>query len=256
MSARVIDNDLHIFVEESKLVNLLVNEYYFMDYCNGKYSMSVSTNSRFMEKCFSKKYHKKYNPTPDNITVNNLNSKNIDKTKYSSIYYSIKSRIKAFIKELLDEKVNIAIKEEKTFNIIECFSLQNEFELVYKKDVSSEKRLPFYENINVPDTFDINNESDIICMEWEAEKISYREWIHKIEEHQSLDHKIPVNAIAIGNERPTIQLSGGETVELTVQDLIDGKALGLKTVDEIGYFLLKHGTLKFDEIIHKYDSDL
>ena len=55
--------------------------------------------------------------------------------------------------------------------------------------------------------------------------------------------------VGVKNENPEFTLSGGDKVDLTVQDLIYGKNLDLETIDEVGYFKLKHGTLDIKKIL-------
>ena len=254
MSVKVIDNDLHIFVETFNTCNDFLNKYYFMDYCNGEYKTFVSTNSNFMKKCVSEKYHGKFVPTYDYIN----NNRPTNTTHYTcdfDIYHNLSSDIKKLIALLLDEELPIGIKESDLFSAIYHYSLQNEFELGYKTYFSLEEYLEYLE-IKIKDfwreTIDCKEEYDILDMEAFAIFNKLKENLHK----RTIDEQISSKPITIGNERPTIRLSGGETVELTAQDLLDGIALGLDTVDEVGNFLLKHGTLKLNEIIHQYDYDI
>lgn len=65
IAAKVIDNELHVFIEKYNHEIPVRNEYYLMDYCNGQYIMSVSHDSGFMRKYLSKEeYEKMYGLVP------------------------------------------------------------------------------------------------------------------------------------------------------------------------------------------------
>ena len=50
-------------------------------------------------------------------------------------------------------------------------------------------------------------------------------------------------------KKADITLSNGMKAELDVSDLLKGFELGLKSIDGIGHFLLKNGTLDIKEIL-------
>ena len=61
ISAKVINSDLHVFIEKFNYNLPMANEYYLMDYYNGQYTMTVSHSSGFMKKYLSnEEYSKKY----------------------------------------------------------------------------------------------------------------------------------------------------------------------------------------------------
>ena len=55
--------------------------------------------------------------------------------------------------------------------------------------------------------------------------------------------------VGISNENPEFTLSDGRKVKLTLNDLYIGDKLGLRTIDEIGALLLKHGGLKIKDLL-------
>ena len=62
ISAKVIDNRLHIFYELYDVDIPVIGDYYLMDYVDGKYTLYISSKSRFMLYYLSKEdYYKFYN---------------------------------------------------------------------------------------------------------------------------------------------------------------------------------------------------
>ena len=62
------DGDLHLYIEIFNFDIPQFNEYYLLDYCNGKYDMTVSNKSRLMRVFLPPEvYRKKYDNIPDKI---------------------------------------------------------------------------------------------------------------------------------------------------------------------------------------------
>lgn len=67
-SASVVDNQIHVFSEVYNYDLPKAGEFYFMDYCNGEYTLYVSKSSMFMKMYLSgKKYEEKYGTANDSI---------------------------------------------------------------------------------------------------------------------------------------------------------------------------------------------
>lgn len=69
ISARVIDNSLHIFTETYNYGIPELQEYFLMDYADGKFSFTVSDKSRFMELYLSQQEYSKYYGLPSSRTI-------------------------------------------------------------------------------------------------------------------------------------------------------------------------------------------
>ncbi len=122
-SSRIIDGDLHVFCETFNYDNPMLNEYYLLDYCNGKYKMTVSEKSRFMRLFLPpKNYTAKYGDTKDRIIAEydphldsfsySDNNSYIDKNTFNLEIRWRKNYYK-MLKEELDSQIEL-LKEKNT----------------------------------------------------------------------------------------------------------------------------------------------
>lgn len=165
ISAKVIDNDLHVFMEEFNNKIPIRNEYYLMDYCNGDYTMSVSHDSGFMRKYLSKEeYEKKYGLVPykpikeykalEDIEYFQVIKEKDDENPYSGLAYSLyrwrcnyfstmKNEIDDFIKMLKKGREYIeypGIYKKWPYDVIDDFCVAKEFDCKYVPNKDYVKR--------------------------------------------------------------------------------------------------------------------
>ena len=212
-SARVIENELHVFYETYNYSIPELCEYYLMDYVNGKYTLFVSKDSMFMRFYLTdQEYVRIYGKSLDRnrylekikrYTSLEAMEKmlNSDKNYRHPIlkeriyaFKAIKTEIDSLIDKLKTGKVHIQNFEcfdDNHFDIFEYYDVREKFECVYDE----------YEgNIN-------------------------------------------------GIGKATFSFDDKQEIELTVENLIDGFELGLGSIDEIGKFLLQHKSLKIADCI-------
>ena len=107
VSAKIIDNDLHVFAEKYNYDLPLFNEYYVMDYSNGKYKMLVSHYSIFMKLYLSdEEYYKKYG---------NVSTKIIQEYSYSNEFYGYSSLASVPLYDATDENHDTTINDPLLF---------------------------------------------------------------------------------------------------------------------------------------------
>lgn len=157
ISAKVIDNNLHVFIERYNHEIPIRNEYYLMDYCNGQYTMSVSHDSGFMRKYLSKEeFEKMYGLVPYKLIMEYKDLEDIEYSqvtreqddeyyRYHGLSYSLyrwrcnyfrnmKKEIDEFIKMLKKGKEYIEFPEiyhKFRYDVITYFGVEKEFGCQY-----------------------------------------------------------------------------------------------------------------------------
>lgn len=204
-SAKVIDNEIHVFYEIYNYSIPEKNEYYFMDYVNGKYTLYVSPKSIFMrfyltDKEYSNLYGKSLERKRYLRKIEQYNSIEAmeEKLKYKDFFLKFKMSAFNKIKAEIDSLVtNLKSGKEHIGNFEDTYDFQSDIIMHYK--VTEE-----FKCIYDPEYGEIDN--------W-AEKA-------KFYSDDNLE------------------------VELTIENLIEGFELGLGSIEEILRFLSKHNSLK------------
>lgn len=213
-SARVIENELHVFYETYNYSIPELCEYYLMDYVNGKYTLFVSKDSMFMrfyltDQEYVRIYGKSLNRNKylENIkqyrSIESMEKKLESDKKYR--YHFLKRRISAFktikleidslIEKLTTGKVHILNLEyvfDNPCDIFKYYDVTEEFQCVYDDEYGE---------------------------------------------------------ISNGIDKATFSIDDKQDIELTFENLIDGFELGLGSIDEIGKFLLQHKSLKIADCV-------
>lgn len=257
-SAKVIDNELHFFAEAYNNDLLLKDEYYLMDYCNDKLTMTVSSKSRFLRLFLTEEEYKQKFPnnSDDIIAVYAEDLDAIEDDDPSEKIMALRSDYYDELKDRIEEMMQLIFDEE----LAVCGARYP----IDKNDIYSDLQLIETTNNKVIKAF------DCIIDRFKADYLSTEKKASDPSELNSMDFAGLTNSpmlngenistgyytkiVGVRNERPEFTLSGGEKVKLTVQDIIDGMNLGLKTIDDIGYFLLKNGTLDLKEIIYDLNN--
>ena len=210
VSAKVINNDLHIFYETYNYRVPELGEYYLMDYVNGIYTLYVSHSSRFMMYYLSPNDYRELfgrisNKPEETYSSIDAIEKAIEASRVERKEI-IHLRIKAF--NNAKGKIDSLIERLKTggahirnydmifdlpYDVLKYYNVTNEFQCTYDNQYG-----------------EINN---------------------------------------IGVDKSMILLKDGRQAELSFENLCDGFQLGLNSIDEIYDFLNKHGTLKITDII-------
>lgn len=225
VSAKIIDNDLHVFAEKYNYDLPLFNEYYVMEYCNSKYIMSVSHYSRFMKFYLSdEEYYKKYG----NVSIRIIQE-----------YFSLNQFIG--ISYLANVPHCVSTDETQNTRINDSLLLwRRQYYLMLEEAVNEliEKLKKGEEYITDISEYS-NGEYDIITY-FNAEKEF--KCVCKYDQEK-------IVIVGVDDPTPTFTLSDGQDVELSIQELIDGARLGLTTIEEVGRFKLKHGSLKIKDLL-------
>ena len=224
ISARIIDNELHIFYETYNYDKPELCEYYLMDYCGGTYHFSVSDASRFMTLYL----------TPD---------------KYKKIY----GNCNAMIKEQYDslEPLREMLKKIPKFD----FEYEDERRIVRQKMETFRRMQKEIDHMRLKLKLGrafIRSRSLLYCEVPGAEFIAASYLIHYFEAEAEfhctdLDQlsweSMCVECYNKSKKPAAFKLSNGRTVKLSRKDLVKGFELGFDTIEEIGRFLLKYGKL-------------
>ena len=277
VSAKVVDDEIHIFGEVYNYHLPKAEEYYFMDYCNGEYTMYVSKSSRFMKMYLSKeKYEKIYGNTNDCITeqyssadeieelISDLSDKAYQKKIVLSLrlqtFEALKSQIDALYDHLISGDAHIRNRAQfcdNKYDIIEFFGAEAEFECVsvpFKmlpenadvEVITPDQILTDVEHLG--DTEDTEQEEDTETDGTEENEPKEKRLKEGIIDMRGLGKDLKV-IVGVSNEKPEFTLSDGRKIRLTLDDLMDGYELGLSSIDEVGSFLLEHDSLKIKELL-------
>lgn len=276
VSAKVVDNEIHVFGEVYNYYLPKASEYYFMDYCSGEYTLYVSKSSRFMKMYFSKeKYKEIYGNTNDSITeqyssvdeIENLISNLSDKAYKKKVILALRGQafgaLKAHIDMLYEQLIsgNAHIRNASQFcdnkyDVIEYFGAEAEFECVsvpFKmlpenadiEVITPDQILTDVEHLD--DTEETEQEEDTETDASEEKEPKEKRLKMGVIDMRGLGKDLKV-IVGVSNDNPEFTLSDGRKIRLTLDDLIDGYELGLSSVDEVGSFLLEHESLKINEL--------
>lgn len=273
VSAKVVDNEIHVFGEVYNYYLPKAAEYYYMDYCNGEYTLYVSKSSRFMKMYLSReKYEEIYGDTDDSITeqyssveeieelITNLSDrayrKKVTLALRGQAFESLKANIDALYEQLISGNAHIRNASQfydNKYEVIEFFGAEAEFECVSVPF----KMLPENADIEVITPDQILTDVETIDDAEMTEPEENTETDDTGEEKQLKEGVIDLRGlgedlkviIGVSNEEPEFTLSDGRKIRLTLDDLIDGYELGLSSIDEVGSFLLEHKSLKIEELL-------
>ena len=209
ISAKVIENELHVFYETYNYTVPELGEYYLMDYVNGEYTLYVSHESRFMRYYLSKQEY--------------LNLFGRLSDKYDEEYSSV---------EQIDNAAAVSLDRERIIRLrVWAFrNAQDKVNSLIDKLKSGQehiRNLKYIYDCELDVLFYYKVEEDFQC--------SYDPEFGEIN--------------GIGNDKVSVKLPNDNQIELTFDDLCAGFSLGLNSIDEVGVFLLEHKTLKISELL-------
>ena len=148
ISARVIDNEIHVFCEEYNCDIPELSEYYLMDFCGGVYTLYIARSSRFMQMYLpAEQYILLYGKPADTVTAQFSSAAEIESAVYEvqdvgmyesyssgvtaalriKAYRKMKSRIRTLCKKLKTGEAHIcnpAVFEDEAL-LYAYFGLQN-----------------------------------------------------------------------------------------------------------------------------------
>ena len=214
ISAKVIENDLHIFCETYNTDIPELSEYYLMDYCGGEYTLYVLNRSCFMQMYLTvEKYEQIYSKKPS-FRILHLR-KTWDETF-------------GFNSGKLNDPVidQFSSEEEIKFSIYEARDIGT-FE-TYDENAINELRLQSYQQMRL--------EIDILIEKLQTGKAHI------------------CNRKLLGKDADSLIAAyfGVQSLEekgYSAEQFRDAFELGLRTVNEIGSFLQGHKILKINEIL-------
>lgn len=217
LSAKIINNDLHVFFETYNYTVPELGEYYLMDYVNGKYTLYVSKESRFMKYYLSvERYKELFGKTTSNdkyeklyTSLNDIECKvGIAESTEEAIiklhidaYNSAKKEIDSLIGDIISEKIyirNLKMIFNNIYDVLIFYNVTNEFRCLYDPD---------YGEIS-----------------------------------------------GIGVEKVLFTLPNGIHIEFTFDNLCEAFKIGLNTIEEVCDFYNKHNTFNISELLQKYQN--
>ncbi|MBR1750412.1 MAG: hypothetical protein IJ740_05935 [Ruminococcus sp.] len=209
ISAKVIENELHVFYETYNYTVPELGEYYLMDYVNGEYTLYVSHESRFMRYYLSEQeYLDLFGRLSD---------------KYDEHYSSV---------EQIDSAVAVSQDRKDIIRLrVRAFrNAQDKVNSLIDKLKSGQAHIR-----NLKEIYD--NELDVLSYYKveEAFQCSYDP------EYGEID--------GVGIDKVSFTLPNDVKVELSLDDLCAGFRLGLSTLEEVGAFLTTHKTFDLAELL-------
>lgn len=225
LSARIIDNRMHIFMETYNYDDPESGAYYQMDYCGGTYTFTVSDGSRFMELYLPhRRYAQIFGGCNAMVTECYASVSDITNTiarirqngSYEErrmlprtahrilVYRRMQAEISRMRKKLKTGKAHIRSREQ----FCSCDA--------GAKYVAAMEIITLY-----------RAEKEFHC-----ENLNHFDWQEKCVEFYRRSQK-----------KAVFRISDGRTVRLSRNDLVKGYELGLNTTEEIGLFLLTYGRL-------------
>ncbi|MCR4890352.1 MAG: hypothetical protein K5979_14445 [Ruminococcus sp.] len=213
-SARVIENELHVFYETYNYSIPELCEYYLMDYVNGEYTLYVSKNSMFMRFYLT-----------DQEYVN-IYGKSLNRNKYLENIKQYRS-IESMEKKLESDKNYRYHFLKRRISAFKTIKL--EIDSLIEKLTTGKVHI-----LNLEYVFD--NPCDIF------------KYYDVTEEFQCV-YDDEYGEISNGIDKATFSIDDKQDIELTFENLIDRFELGLGSIDEIGKFLLQHKSLKIADCI-------
>ena len=211
ISAKVINNELHVFYETYNYNVPELGEYYLMDYVNGEYTLYVSHKSRFMRYYLSEQEYL------------DLFGKISD--KYDEHYSSVEQIENAFASVSTDRKGIIQLRSRAYRNA------QDKINSLIDKLISGQAHIR-----NLKEIYD--NKLDVL---------SY----YNVEEAFQCSYDPEYGEInGVGLDKVSFSIPGDMQVELSVDDLCAGFTIGLSTIEEVGAFLTAHKTFDLAELLN------
>lgn len=209
-SARIINNNIHVFYETYNYIVPELGEYFLMDYVEGKFTFYVSNCSRFMkfylgEQEYDKRFGKKHNGKVEeyssiddiesSVNAAPIDNQDIKKLRINA-FYKARDEILNLISKLKAEEVyirNVEMIYDNSYDVLKYYNVTEEFECTYDSKYGEVEGL--------------------------------------------------------GVDKAIFTLTDNTQVELTINDLINGFKLGLSSIEEIGLFLLKHSSLIINDLL-------
>ena len=234
ISAKVIDNELHVFCEEYNCDIPELSEYYLMDHCKGIYTLYVLKSSCFMELYLSgEKYEKIYGRQRLEISKRSSDTDgygyedtgDIVKEQYSSV---------ADIEASAYEAKDVGIYESYSESAVTELRVRAFRKMKARTAALIKKLKAGTAHICNREALDSEAEDTILTF-FNAEK--------GFECTPGSSTKIPPE------QKVTFTLSDGRHADLSANDLTYAYELGLQTIDEAGAFLLEHGSLDIKKIL-------
>ena len=212
ISAKVIENTLHVFYETYNYTVPELGEYYLMDYVNGEYTLYVSHESRFMRFYLSaQEYLDLFGRSSDKYD---------DEEHYSSV-----EQINSTVAAVRPDRKEIIRLRVRAFH-----NAQDKVNSLIDKLKSGQAHIR-----NLKEIYD--NELDLL---------SY----YKVEEAFQCSYDPEYGEInGIGIDSVSVKLHNDMQVDLSFDDLRAGFRLGLSTIEEVGAFLTAHKTFDLAELL-------
>ena len=222
ISAKIIDNKLHIFTETYNYDMPELGEYYLMDYCDGVYSFSVSDVSRFMTLYLS---HEKY-------------------LQYYGEYSELNTQQYTSVEEIAAHEKDYAEKGYSEHKLITHHRMNAFQRMQYEIDDLRRKLKRGKAQIRSRDLFWFGEYEMKFVAAFKIIELYKAKTEFRCEELETLRWEgMCVGYYMRSKKRAEFRLSDGRTVKLNRNDLYNGYELGLITIEEIGQFLLKYGKL-------------
>ena len=225
LSARIIDNRLHIFLETYNYDDPESGEYYQMDCCGGTYTFTVSDGSRFMELylprrrytqifgCSNAAVSERYSSVSD-ITDAIARIRQNGSYEERRMIPRIEHRVQVF--QRMQNEIRNLRQNLKTGK-----AHIRSRELFCSGDAGAK----YVAAMAIITLYDARKE-------FECEDLEPLGWQEMCAEFYRRSQK-----------KAVFRLSDGRTVRLSRKDLLKGFELGLNTIGEIGQFLLTYGRL-------------
>lgn len=152
LSARIINDELHIFCETFNYSIPELREYYLTDYCSGEYKMYISKYSMFMKWYLSSNEFKKYYSTPVKFYLVDLN-REIKRTsklffEEEKLYFekrlfeNQKKKIEELFQKLVngEKKIrNLKVFDDNSYSTLTYYGIDEMFE--YSEEMIEDKIL-------------------------------------------------------------------------------------------------------------------
>lgn len=225
LSARIIDNKPHIFMETYNYDDPESGEYYQMDYCGGFYTFTVSDRSRFMEMYLPRRrYAQIFGGCNATVTER----------------YSSASDITDAIARI---RQNGSYEDRRMLprmaHRIQAFHrMQADIQMMQRKLKNGKAHIRSREQFCSCDAGAKYVAAMEIMMLYHAEKAFHCENLNHFDWQEKC-----VEFYRRSQKKAVFRLCDGRTVRLSRKDLVKGYELGLNTIEEIGQFLLTYGGL-------------
>ena len=228
IAAGVIDHALHVFCETYNSDVPELSEYYLMDWCGGTYTLYILRSSGFMKLYLPGARYEQAFGRP-----NDLYQLYISPTGMSRNAAGFSDPVAAYFSS--EEEIEDFAYEARDVGMLEP----------YGENAMVALRLRAYRKMQAAvDTMiaKLKAGEAQICSSAVLEDEAYDLILTGFGVKDAFADAEP-------EQKRALSLSDGQQVSLSVTDLFDAFALGLKTVDEAAAFLTAHGTLKISELL-------